>query len=77
MFSIYNFLTEFFLDVPTLKIVIVRSLKISAFCILMLVICGVFQVPSEYAVIFYALAIILTSFICSRYTQQRFSSKRQ
>lgn len=77
MFSIYSFLTDFFLDVTAFKTVITRSLKIFAFCASMLVICGAFQIPSEYAFVFYVSAIIMPVFLCSRYTQQRFSSKRQ
>ena len=77
MFSIYNFLSEFFFDVPTFKTAIARSFKIFVLCILMIVICVTFQIPAEYAFVFYVLNFILPCFIFSRYTQQRFRSKHQ
>ena len=77
MFINYNFLAEFFLDVHTFKTAIARSLKVSAFCISIIVICIIFEIAAEYAFVFYVSAIILPCFIFSRYTQQLFTSKRQ
>lgn len=76
MLSIYYFLVEFFLDVPTLGSAISRSLKIFSVCMLLLGVCMVLQVPAEYASIIYLLTLSLPCFILARYTQQHFGSKR-
>ena len=77
MSIIYNFFADFLLDVPTFKTAILRSLKVFVFCISMIVICAIFQMPAEYAFVFYVSIFILPCFIYTRYTQQRLGSKRQ
>lgn len=76
MISIYHYLVEFFLDVPTFRSVVSRSLKIFFVGIFMLVVCMATQVPFEYAFVIYSLIIILPGFISSQYARQKFGSKR-
>jgi hypothetical protein len=76
MISLYYFLDEFFLDVPSAGAAISRCMKIIFTGTIIIIICGIFEVSAEYAAIIYIITIFLATFIGIQYRRQRSGSKR-
>lgn len=71
MISLYHFLYDFFMDVPSFGTAVLRSIKIYLIAILMLALCMLMDISAEYAAIVVPIPMFLPAILVSQYFRQR------